>query len=92
MNISATAILVGGLSIKDNMKNDNQVYCKKCSDLINLWPTRSRIRDKMVKGEFLALTLFVSGISVSDTVKSPARSVITDSLLVVTELSDRSES
>ncbi len=92
MNISVTGILVGRLSIKDNMKNDNQLICKKCSDLINFWSTRSRIRDKMVKGEYSALTLFVSGISISDSAKSPARLVITDSLLAVTELSDRSES
>jgi hypothetical protein len=64
------------------------MYCKKYFDLTNFWPTRSKIRDKIVKGAFSALTSFVSGISVSDSAKSPARSVITDSLLSVTEVSD----
>ena len=92
MNIVATGTLVGGLSIKDNMKNDYQIVCKKYFDLMNSWPTRNKIHGRMVKREFSALTLSISGISVSDSAKSPARSVISDSLLVVTEFSDRSES
>jgi hypothetical protein len=62
MNIIATGTLVGGLSINDNMKNDKQVFYKTYSDLMKFWPTRSKIRDRMVKGEFSALTLSISEI------------------------------
>jgi hypothetical protein len=46
MYIVATGTLVGGLSIKDNMKNDNQIVCKKYFDLMNSWPTRNKIRGR----------------------------------------------
>jgi hypothetical protein len=60
MNIVATGILVGRLSIKDNVKNNNQIVYKKYFDLMNSSPTtRNRIRDRMVKREFSALTISI---------------------------------
>ncbi len=92
MSIVATGTLVGGLSIKDNVKNNNQMVCKKYFDLINSWPTRNRILNRKVKRDFSALTISISGILISDSAKSPARLVFLDSLLTVTEPFDRSES
>ncbi len=83
MSIDATGTLVEGLSIKDNAKNNSQMNCKKYFDLLISRPTRNISLDVMVKREFSALT--TSETSVSDSAKSPARSVISDLLLVVTE-------